>query len=342
MDIMKSKSLPILIAVLMTWSLALAQQNVSDVSKRGTTAAPFLSIGQGSRALSMGSAFVAVADDQSAMYWNPAGIATLEGNGVIFDHTQWFADIQYNYLGATISLGNYGVIGLNYTSSNIGDMNVTTVDNPNGTGEVFSFTDAAFGVSYGLKLTDKFSIGFNPKIVYEQIWKTSATALAVDMGVKYETPFKGITLGMSISNFGQKMRLEGNSTLVLYDPDPLTTGNNGRIPANLATEEWALPLNYRVGIAYKALEMESHKVIIAVDASHPSDNFESVNLGGEYVFMKTFALRAGYMFGYDEKGFTAGIGISRMIEGIGLGVDYAYTPFGVFGNINRFALQFYF
>ncbi|MCX6136613.1 MAG: PorV/PorQ family protein, partial [Ignavibacteriales bacterium] len=339
---MKAKFILVVLALLLPVSSIVAQQDISNVSKRGTTAAPFLTIGQGARALSMGSAFVAVADDQSAMYWNPAGIAALPGNGFLFDHTQWIAGIQYNYLGATISIGNYGVVGLNYTSSNIADMTVTTVDSPEGTGEVFGVTNAVFGVSYALKLTDKFSIGFNPKMVYQKIWKMTATALAVDMGVKYETPFKGITLGMAITNFGEKMRLDGNSTLVLYDPDPNTTGNNGRIPANYQTDRWALPLNFKVGIAYRAIETETHVLILAVDASHPSDNFESVDLGGEYVFNDFFALRGGYksLFLKDsEETFTLGAGVKQYVMGnTQFKIDYAYQAFGRLGNIQKFCL----
>jgi opacity protein-like surface antigen len=339
---MKSTFLNSVLAMLCVAGVASAQQNISNVSKRGTTAAPFLTIGQGSRALGMGSAFVAVADDQSAMYWNPAGIAGLQGNGIIFDHTQWIAGLQYNYLGATISIGDYGVVGLNYTSSNISDMDVTTVDNPNGTGETFGVTNAAFGISYGLKLTDKFSIGFNPKLVYTKIWKTTATALAVDLGVKYETPFKGVMLGMAITNFGEKMHLMGNSTLVLYDADPNTTGNNGRIPANLATDAWPLPLNFKVGIAYKALEMESHTLTVAVDASHPSDNFESVDVGGEYVFNDFFAVRGGYksLFLKDsEETFALGAGVRQYLIGnTQFKLDYAYQDFGRLGNTQKFTL----
>jgi len=339
---MKAKCILILLVLLLPLCSIVAQQDVSNVSKRGTTAAPFLLIGQGARALSMGSAFVAVADDQSAMYWNPAGIAALPGNGFLFDHTQWIAGIQYNYLGATINIGNYGVLGLNYTSSSIADMDVTTVDNPEGTGEVFGVTNAAFGIAYALKLTDKFSIGFNPKMVYQKIWKMAATALALDMGVKYETPFKGITLGMAITNFGEKMQLAGNSTLVLYDPDPNTTGNNAHIPANLQTDRWALPLNFKVGIAYKALEMESHSLVLAVDASHPSDNFESVDVGGEYVFNDFFALRGGYksLFLKDsEESYTLGAGVKQFVMGnTQFKIDYAYQVFGRLGNIQKFSL----
>ncbi len=339
---MKSNVFRIVLAMLFMSQITAAQQYVSDVSKRGTTAAPFLSIGEGSRALAMGSAFVAVADDQSSMYWNPAGIAGLEGTGIVFDHTEWIAGIKYNYLGATINIGNYGVVGLNFTASDIDDMLVTTTDNPDGNGQTFGVSDAAFGLSYGLKLTDKFEIGFNPKIVYQKIWNMSATAIAVDMGVKYETPFKGVTLGMSISNFGQKMRLEGNSALVLYDPDPLTTGNNGRIPAYLQTEEWSLPLTFRVGIAYKVFEMEQHRLILAIDALHPSDNYESVNAGLEYLFNDFFAVRGGYksLFLQDsEESFALGVGIKQYLMGnVEFKIDYAYQDFRRLGGVQKFSV----
>ncbi|MGE5431668.1 MAG: PorV/PorQ family protein, partial [Syntrophomonadaceae bacterium] len=136
-----------------------AQTYVSDVSKKGTTAAPFLSIGQGAKAASMGSAFVAIADDPSAMYWNPSGITNLSGVNVLFDHTEWFAGIKYNYVGITYSLGDYGNIGASFTSSDIGEMNVTTINEPEGTGEIFKVNDVAFSLAYALKLTDNFSIG---------------------------------------------------------------------------------------------------------------------------------------------------------------------------------------
>src|SRR5512140_203788 len=157
---------------------ARAQGFVSDVSKRGTTAAPFLSIGQGARATAMGGAFVAIADDQSSLYWNPAGLADLEGSGAIFDHTKWLADISYNFIGATVSMGSYGTIGLSMTASSIGEMKVTTIDEPNGTGEMFGVCDAAISLAYALRLTDDFSIGFNPKYFYQKIWKMSAGAMA--------------------------------------------------------------------------------------------------------------------------------------------------------------------
>jgi hypothetical protein len=221
-------------------------------------------------------------------------------------------------------------------------MNVTTVESPAGTGETFGVSDAVVGITYALKLTDKFSIGFNPKLVYQKIWKMSASAIAVDMGVKYQTPFKGITLGMSISNFGTKMQLGGASTPVLYDPDPTTTGNNGRIPADIRTEQWTLPLNFKVGVAYDVLPAGGNRLLVAIDASHPSDNNESIDIGGEYVINDFVFLRGGYksLFLADsEERYTFGFGIKQALIGnTQMTVDYAYQDFQRLKNVQKFTI----
>ena len=321
--------------------VAAAQVFKSDVSKKGTTAAAFLSISQGARAASMGSAFVAVADDWSTLYWNPAGIASL-GNGVMFDHTVWLADIGYNFIGGSISLGSIGSLGMSITSSSISDMKVTTVAQPDGTGEVFNVSQVAFSVAYAVKLTDNFAIGFNPKYVYERIWKMDAAALAIDVGMKYNTPFKGIILGMSIANFGQKMHMTGQNSVVLYDSDPANSGNNGRIPAELSTGEWSLPLNFRVGVAYKPELGEMHKLTVAVDAMHPGDDYESVNVGGEYTFDDLISFRGGYKALFlkeSEESFTLGVGVKQRILGnITLMADYSYLDFGRLTSVHKITI----
>jgi hypothetical protein len=338
---MKTKIYSWIILVAVGCSL-LEAQVTNEVSKRGTTAAPFLSIGQGARALGMGSAFVAIANDPSAMYWNPAGIADLSGIEILIDHTYWIADIQYDYLAATINTGSFGTVGVNLTMSNIGEMNVTTIDQHDGTGETFSVTDMAVGVSYGLKLTDAFAIGFNPKFIYQKIWKMSASAFAHDLGVKYNTPFKGVTLGMSVSNFGTKMQMHGTNAIVLYDPDPTSTGTNNRIPAEMSMDEWELPLNFRVGLGYDLPLGSLGKLTLAADAMHPSDNYESVNIGGEYVFDDFIYLRGGMksLFLKDsEETSTFGIGIRKYLVGhLQFSVDYAYQSFSRLKNAQKMTL----
>lgn len=323
-----------------------AQTFKSDVSKRGTTAAPFLTIGQGARSVGMGSASVGVTNDVSSIFWNPAGLTKAEGVQIMFDHTIWIADIRYNFLAASYNLGDLGTVGVSFLSSNIGEMKVTTVEQPNGTGETFSANDMSISLAYAIQLTDRFAIGFNPKFIYQGIWKMSATAFALDLGVQYVTPFDDAVLAMSISNFGTKMQLLGNSNLVLYDPDPFGTGNNGKIPAYLETNSWSLPLNFRVGISYQPFKMQEHSLLIGVDAAHPSDDYESVNIGAEYSYNDFIFIRGGYksLFLQDsEEKFTAGFGLKQLLlNNVSLKIDYAYQNFGRFTDIQKFTLSIIF
>lgn len=340
---MKIRIILFLTALVLISSITYCQSNfIANVSKRGTTAAPFLSISEGARATAMGSAFVAVADDRSSFFWNPAGLAKIDGVGVMFDHTDWLADVAYNYIAASYNLGGMGTVGFSFLSSSYGDMKVTTVDAPEGTGQIFTASDIAFSLGYALNLTDNFAIGFNPKIVYQSIWEASAVGFAMDLGVLYRTPFDGIMLGMSIANFGTKMQMQGNSTLVTYDPDLTTTGNNGKIAANLSTDNWSLPLNFRVGLAYSPIATENNKFTLAIDALHPSDNYESVNIGGEYVFHDIISIRGGYksLFLKDsEESFAIGFGLKQILLGnIAVRFDYAYQDFGRLNNIQKFTL----
>lgn len=338
---MKIKNI-ISVLILVLIPQLLSAQFVSDVSKRGTTAAPFLNISQGARAAGMGSAFVAVADDPTAIFWNVAGLARLENHSATFDHTNWFADIGYNFGSVSFNLGDFGVLGASFIASDVDEMNVTTILEPNGTGETFSVTDMAFSIAWAFNLTDNFSIGFNPKVVYQGIWKMSDYAFAIDFGVLYNTPFKGVTLGMAVTNFGSKMSLSGTSAVVLYDDDPESTGNNGRIPAELEMASWDLPLGFKVGVAYRPFESKYHDLIISIDASHPNNNYESINIGGEYTFDDIFSLRGGYkslFLDESEESFSLGAGIKQNLLGnISIRFDYAYADFGRLDYIQKFSI----
>lgn len=321
----------------------MAQTFKSDVSKRGTTAAPFLSVGQGARSIGMGSAFAGTANDVSSIYWNPAGLTKAQGFQMMFDHTMWIANVRYNFLAASFNMQDMGTIGLSIISSDVGDMRVTTVESPDGTGETFTSTDLAISLAYAMQLTDNFSIGFNPKYIYQGIWKMNASAFALDMGVQYVTPFDNAILAMSISNFGTKVQLLGNSNLVLYDLDPYNTGDNGKLPAYLETNQWSLPLNFRVGVSYDPIRSEMHKLTVAVDAQHPSDDYESLNLGAEYAFNNFVFIRGGFksMFQQDsEESFALGFGIRQaLMNNVSVIFDYGYQNFGRFSEIQKFSLS---
>lgn len=323
-------------------SLSIQGQYVDNVSKRGTTAGQFLKVGQGARATGMGSAFVGVADDASSIFWNVAGIARSKQNSFVFDHTTWIADLKYNYVAGSVNLGEFGTIGVSFIGSDYGDMKVTTIEEPNGTGEIFTVNDMAISIAWAINLTEDFSIGFNPKYISQSIWNASGAAFAFDMGILYNTPFEGFTLGMSITNLGTKLQLQGNSNVVLYDQDPSTIGDNPRIPAELSTTPWTLPLTFAIGVSYQVLETNMHKLVVDVDALHPNDDYESLNVGGEYVFNDLLSLRGGYRSLFldgSERTFAFGAGIKqRVIGNLGLRVDYAYQDFGRLTAIHKLSV----
>lgn len=313
-----------------------------EVTKVGTTAAPFLTIGVGARAVGMGGAYVSVANDATAMFWNVSGIAQLGRPEIIFNHSEWLEQINFDYVGIASPVGSLGVVGVGFTSLSMGEFEQTTELQPEGTGVRFSAGSFAVSLSYARKLTDKFMIGFTGKYVREHIWNSSAAGIGLDVGTLFETPFNGLRLGMSISNFGTKMKMSGDDLLTQIDPDPNLSGNNDKINALYQTDRFDLPLLFRVGLSMDLIKSPSNRLTIAADALHPNDNAESVNVGGEYMFQNLIALRAGYrsLFLPDsEEGFTVGAGLNTKFSGLGFILDYAYQDFGVLNNIQKFTVR---
>ncbi|MFI5236406.1 MAG: PorV/PorQ family protein [Ignavibacteriales bacterium] len=311
-------------------------------SKIASTAAPFLNIAVSPRAISMGGAFVGTANDVSSLYWNPAGASRSEINEAMFSHTKWFADINYNWAGVMIKLGESGTLGLNLTYLDYGDIEITTLSEQDGTGQFFSAYDMSAGLTYAYNLTDRFSLGGTVKYVQQKIWNSSATAFAVDVGVLFHSDINGLRIGATITNFGSDMQMDGKDLLVQHDIDPNIYGNNDQILANLQTDAFPLPLTFRIGLAMDVLNEESHRITLAVDALHPNDNNESLNVGGEYVFENLISFRAGYkslFLDNSEEGLTAGVGLNyNFSSDFGVRVDYAYQDFGALDYTQHFSL----
>lgn len=313
------------------------------LTKTGTTAAKFLSISMGARANAMGGAYTAVADEATAMYWNPAGIGNIESFEGIFTYTKMFADVNVNYFGAVFPAGNLGTFGVNVTALNISDMEVTTELDPEGTGLYFSAGSYAFGLTYARFITDNFAIGANIKYIREDIASSSADGIAIDIGTIFTTPFYGIKFASSITNFGGKMQMTGDDLLIRYDQDETTSGNNETIDGYLRTDEFDIPLRLQIGLA-KDWTFGSHKLLIAVDAVYPNDNNQWVNVGGEIaLFENLIALRAGYksLFLEDsEEGLTAGFGLNyNRMEGFDISIDYSYQKYKHLDNIHSFGVR---
>lgn len=314
----------------------------SAQTKVGTTAGQFLGISVGPRAIAMGGAYVASHDDATSLYWNPGAFQQAGKSELVFSNTDWLVGTKFRWFGFMLNLGDENALGISLTQLDYGEDEVTTVAQPNGTGERWSAQDLAIGVSYCRRLTDRFSMGGSVKYIEQRIWNESASTFAFDLGLLFVTGFNDMRLGVSMSNFGGELTLDGRDLLQRVDIDPQNSGSNKALVGNLKTDPWAIPLLFRVGVAMDAYKDDMFRLTIAADALRPNDNEESVNVGGEFGWNDMVFLRGGYksVFGNDaEEGLSLGAGLKYTEGGLGsIEVNYAFTKFGLFGNINTIAL----
>ena len=311
------KNITLCLAIIATLSISLLPSYAHAQAKVGTTGAQFLELGVSSRAMGMAEAFTAVADDITAVYYNPAGLVNLYGYEAAFTLVQLPADVSYSFMGFGLPLESVGgVLGIGFYGLRSGDIIERTYERGTfeGTGRTFSWEDYAMSVSYGRYLTDRFAIGLSVKFIGSKSHDYSATGWAADVGTNYDTGFRGFKIAMSISNFGPDMTFINNS--------------------------YPLPINFKFGGTINVIEGESHLVTFAAEGSHPSDNLEKYNAGIEYTFNERFSLRGGSRFNYDEDGFTAGGGIRVPFgEESEIRLDYAFQDFGVLTEVHRFTMS---
>jgi hypothetical protein len=307
-----------------------AQSSNEPVSKVGTVAATFLEIPVGAKSAGMGGAFVSISNDVSALYWNVAGIMNLDRNEIMGIHTRWIGETSFDFAGLVIPFGESGAFGVSFTSLSMDDMKVRTVDKPEGTGEYFSAGDISIGLSYAFTLTERFAIGFTGKYIQQKIWHMTANAFALDAGTTFRTDLlNGMVIGASISNFGTQMKMEGRDTRSFKAADETKMGSNQNIPQNTELDSWDLPLLFQIGVSTNAIQSEQFRWTVAVDALHPADNYESLNIGTELAFQEFIFLRGGYkaLFLDDNEGGVAiGVGFTTksLFSNVLLKFDFAY------------------
>jgi len=334
------------------------------VYRNGTTAMNFLEIDIASSRASMGGAGVSYINDASSTYWNPAGLAFANKSEVLFFNQSWIADIQHTYTSAIIPLNaNGSTIGFSLNAVNYGDIEVTNLDNQDGTGEFYSPIEYSAGVSYAKKFVDWFGFGTSIKYIRSQIWHSSASAVAMDLGVQIYTDFlssskgehNGAKIGMSISNYGTRIRYDG---LDLYQPIDISNdyGNYSNTWGQFHTSNWELPILFRLGVSNDFIKTRNQSLNVAIDAVHPNNDKERINIGMEYSLtlseLYNFYLRSGYKGISIDKisdgkiqfsspfGPAYGLGLSIPIQKIvKLKADYAIRFVGRFGMIKLITIS---
>ena len=278
----------------------------------GTTAASVLNIGVGARAIGMGEAFTAMADDVSSIYWNPAGIALLNQSQANFMYNQAYQDMNYNSAGVGLSLENGGIGG---SLSYLGFGDIDAFDNQgNPTGTVDAYSGVAT-VGGGL-LFDPWAVGFNMKMVQGSLADEKATGAAFDLGGNFVVPEP--VLGDSTLRIGASIRNMGTGLKYLQQKDPF-------------------PMEYRIGTSLH--EVFNKRLNLGLDYGKARGNDGSIYAGGEFWLHRFLALRAGYAGNHTESnGLRAGVGL-RIRD---ISFDYAYASFGDLGLTHRYELLYRF
>jgi len=341
-SMMKGLVSAMMLVVLLS-SPALAQFNTDTrtVTKVGTTAADFLNIPVGAKATGMGGAISASISGPTSMYWNPAGLASMTDGAFAADYATWLAEIDFSFVAIAIPT-SMGTFGFGLTSVSTPEMEVTTVEQQEGTGERFDAASYALAFSYARSLTDRFNIGASFKVLNERIWHSTSSAIAFDVGTQFTTPFKDIRLGASISNFGSKMQMGGDDLLVVVDIDPNAEGNNESNRARFNTDRFDLPLTMRIGLASEVIDTEDIRLTVGVDALSPNNSEQFVNMGAELGLRgDLIMLRAGMSeLGIKDsiRSYASGAGLQYRFAPLMFALDYSYEAQEYFAGVNRFTL----
>jgi hypothetical protein len=321
--------------------LAAALQSVlaSGGNRTGTGGAAQLQIPIGARDLAMGGATISTSSGIEALYWNPAGIAkSSTGASLMFSHMSYIADIGVDYGAASANFEGLGTFALSIKSLSIGEMLVTTTQNPDGTGQTYSPQFFVAGATFAKQLSDRISVGVTANLVSERIAEVSSSGVAFNVGVMYENlgSINGLSLGVAVKNVGPQMKYDGPG---LYASAAVPGQNRG---ANLITIEAApyeLPSTIEFGLGY-------HYAFSGNNALQISGTFQNNNFSGdeyrggvEYGYNNNFFVRAGYSGSPASQsddyiyGLTAGAGVAYDFEGTQISFDYAFRSVKYFdGN----------
>ncbi len=332
------------ITLMIVLVLLISSLSYAAFSKLGTAGAQFLKIGIGARGPAMAGAFSAVVDDASALYWNPACAAMVQGNELLVSDVDWVLDIRTNFFSYVRPMGMAGNIGFGVTLLTMGEMDVTTVYEPDGTGDKFGASSIAASINYSRNFTDLFAFGMNIKWIQENIWDMSANGLALDFGTIYRPTFiENFRLAFVMTNFGPDMVFKGGHLGTELKEDDWIGADQ---PMEISATPYPLPMNFTIGLAYDVLKTESSIFTIALDASHPNDSKEIIRLGMEYVWNDMFALRGGYKYDEDlfadklngHEGFSFGCGANLPLGSQKIKIDYAGEDMGRLSIIHRIAI----
>ncbi len=319
------------------------QPSFAKMQKTGQAGMTFLRVGGSARASGMADVFTFAKGDLASVFYNPAGLATVDGAAFFFNNTSWIADMNLSHMAVSYDADTWGVFALSFSSIDYGDINGTAISTTDARGytdiSVGDVGGMAIGLSYGIQMTDKFSIGGTAKFINQALGQNDTyvadlletpgkenkiDCFGFDFGTMYDTGIRSLVLSMSIQNYSGQQ---------LYE-----------------NEEFQLPQTYRIGISGNLFELlplgvENQQLTVALEGVDQPDREEFLATGMEYNLLNMIDLRAGYNFQRRQDnvgGLNAGVGFK--LESFNLPFngrfDISYSDFGsVFDDVIRFSIQ---
>lgn len=330
--------------ILVSWSIVFG----SGPKKAGTAAAPELRIPIGAKYLAMSGSDISSVTGLESIYWNPAGLDfSMADANAIFSYRKYIADMSLNNAAVSGRLGGLGSIGLSFRYLNIGDINVTTMDQPDGTGQIITPNFFVVGLTYSNRLTDRVSIGVTLNLINESFGRVNATGFGFDAGVQYRDllDVKGLALGVVVKNLGGSLQYDGNANYVQAEQ---TSSDRGPTWYKISSQSDPLPSEMSLGLSYIREIDEQNTITVAASYANNNYTFDDYKVGLEYSYKDIFYLRGGYLYSAETtdvnpnifNDFTVGFGINFFeFTNLNISADYAYVPVQYFDSNHAFTLS---
>ncbi len=337
-----------IIAALLALLVLGASRGYAGEDKIGEAGFMFLKIPVGARETSMGLNGLTSTTGAAALYWNPANVSAAEGVSVAFSYLNYFAGINSNYFAIAAPIGEVGTFSASLNYLSYGDIEITTVDQPQGTGSSYSPYDMALTFGYSKQITDRVSGGLGVKFLYSKIAEVNASGVAFDFGFTYNTQYRGLKLGFTAVNIGLQSRYQGDGLTVQEVLD--TDLGNQVVFWKIGTEPFELPASVNFGLSFDMYRTEQNSVTGVVEENVNNLQANRTNFGVEYGFKDMFFLRGGYSSSFQKNvdftaggnggGYSFGAGVQyKITEKSRVTLDYGYLDMGIFDATHRFSVN---
>ena len=284
----------------------------------GSTSAQFLKIDISPAAAAMGGSYYSVASGATALYYNPAAIASMDKKfDVVFNKTSWFADIDHDYSAVAYNHGRYGSFGLLLTRLITDEMKVRTPMQPDGTGETFFAGSYRLGFGYTKKMTDRVNFGGTINYIFISLFRDfKQEAATIELSADYDVGVRGMRFSMKIGNFGSSVKF--------------------------VNEIYEMPTNFSFGLSGLILDSEKNYLLGSSSINKPNDGPPIGLIGFEYGINKMIFLRGGYNLGHSTATWSTGAGVKFKLSNQLISADISFNDYSSLGIVNRIGLNLHF